>query len=374
MLKIFGFSYNPNINIYKPCVYKKEGNLNCCLKQLGKDTISFTSRSKNTDNTPVAVARNYCADTKKLQCKERTISGALANKVFQKAQQDTKYLKSTLNKALLPLFDKKQSNYDVERPIVDIEYRTKSANSIREKATQKHLYTKESVIENIHDLVGARIILGSNQKGCADKVIDKLIDCVKQSKLRIVEVENHVPNDSKHLYASQKMLHKLARAASDKYGVLVPEYITRRETGYMGIHLLVKFPDGITGEIQILGHDVAVFKELEDIPYKILQGKSVKKQYNTIKGVFEPMLPISDNPDDIENIERIKLKKEFILYTTAAYKHEREKVYNQKSKNSIPKFLTIDEFSQESKKKLHLTPDLDFNYLYKLKMLADKNA
>ena len=120
-----------------------------------------------------------------------------------------------------------------------------------------------------------------------------------------------------------------------------------------------------------VGRDVAVLKELEDVPYKILQGKSVHPEYGEIKEILSPLCPVDNNPDNPENIKRAKLKKEFIAYTAAAYKYEREKGPATKRHELVPEFLTIQEFARSQRRKIHLTPDMDFNNLYKIKSSAD---
>lgn len=376
MIKIFNFS---NVNSATSSKVNAKNALsiphfsNVKLRPLLFDTISFTSKSgkgvslDDTENT----FRESSQDSKEMQSKARSITSRLAHIIFKEADYNRSQMKRVLLQSLAPLIQLEGLMCDYEHPIYRPEFRTKSPNSIREKASQKHLQTKEGVIDNIHDLVGARIILGSNQKGCAERVIDKLIECVNSGKFKVVEIENHVSSDRKGAYISQTKLHKLAQASSDRYGIIVREGISRRETGYMGIHLLVEFPDGITGEIQILGHDVAVFKELEDVPYKILLGKSVDKEYGEIKRIISSLLPVNDDPLDPENIERLKKKKEFIAYTAAAYRHEREKEFSSTNKGIIPVFLTLEEFSAAYKRKTHLGSELDFNNLYKLKMIAD---
>lgn len=379
MLKIF----THNINVFAPRIDSSKNNSVMStstfnaprLKPLLNDCVSFTSRGKNQPVKtfePQALEKTAKAGSKDLTGKERTISNGLAHSIYTMANRDTNDLKYILRKVLGPLRPQDGMPCDDEHPVFKLESRTKGANSIREKASQKFLYSKESVINNLHDLTGARIILGNGLKGGADTVIDALIDYIQsEGKLKIVEVENHIPMDKKFQYVSQTKLHNLAKASYKKFGTFASESITRNETGYTAIHILVEFPDGITGEIQILGKDVAIFKELEDIPYKILQGKAVHPEYEEIKEILKPLLPVDDNPLNPENAARLKLRNEFIAYTTAAYKHERKKGPSSPKERLIPEFLTINEFASTQRKKLHLTPDMDFNNLYKIKSAAD---
>ena len=344
---------------------------------LDKDCVSFTSRSRTSkqanpaEQIPVSSVRISTADSKTLFKKERTITQGLAQEICLLTGAHTKELKFLLYKALGGYVQKSNLPCDSNRPIYRLEFRTKGAASLREKASQKFLTTKEGVIKNLHDLVGARIILGTSEKNAIDRVMDDIINLVKEGKLKVVEVENHLPPDSKYQYVSQTKLRKLAQVSSDKFSIFVPEKTTKNETGYTAIHLLVEFPDGICGEIQILGKDVAIFKDLEDIAYKTIRAKAVNPKYSKIVSVLKPLVPVGSDVTSEENIKRAKLRKEFIAYTAAAYKHEREKDSGASKDKIVPQFLTLEEFARTQRSKIHLTKDMDFNNLYVLKHMAD---
>ena len=382
MFKIFNFR---NVTGNYDLSNKNKGVQNQSFKNytnlapLQVDTLSFTSRAKKEQtkalSMPEVATRVSSTEAKSLTERARTITSSLANKLHQEAENDCVQLQRVLDKALLPLKARNNTPCDAKHPIYAIEYRAKSANSIREKASQKFLYKKESVIKNVHDLIGARIILGTSDPKGVNSVIDKLINCAKEGKIKITEIENLAPANKKYQYVSQTKLHQLAQASFDRFGICVPEMNTIRDSGYTAVHLLVEFPDGITGEIQILGKNVAIFKELEDISYKIIQGKSTDSKYTEIKEILSSIsLPLVANSSNPANIEKAKLRKEFVAYATAAYKFERDKEL-QSIVDDFPihSFLTLYEFSKLYGKRIHLDPKMDFNYLYRLKLYADNN-
>lgn len=379
MLKLLNFLNTSNNVVKSKSIYNNAlyNNFNLPkLNILDKDCVSFTSRAKEKkqdtpDTVKSAAVGSSSADSKTLKDKKRTITNKLAQDISAITDAHTRELKYTVGKCLSHLVQNPDLPCNYEHPIYRLEFRTKGANSIREKASQKHLTSKEGVIGNLHDLAGARIIMGTRANGSVEKVLDELSKSVKDGKLKIVEVENHIPTDTKYQYVSQAKLRKLAQISSDRFSIMVPERITRNETGYTAIHMLVEFNDGITGEIQILGKDVALFKELEDISYKVLRAKSVAPKYSSIVEILKPLVPVGTDMSTPENIARAKLRKEFIAYTTAAYKHEREKEGVASKMNTVPKFLTLDEFSRTQRGKIHLTRDMDFNNLYELKTKAD---
>lgn len=354
------------------------------LAPLKQDTISFGAKKRfsseeiakriglRTENDNIKM-QTRSLDDKRLKSKERTISNGLANVISEEAKSDTKALKGKLTKITKNLMSQKGELCTKDRPIYALEFRTKEGNSIREKASQKKLTSKEQVKRQLTDIIGARIILGDGMLGGGNLVISKLTEAVNEGKLKVIEVENHVPADKKYQYASQTVLRQLAKASSDKYGIECAERITVNASGYPAIHMLVEFPDGYIGEIQILGHDVAIFKDLEDVPHKVLLGKSVDSKYDKIKELLSPMIALDGDLNTPENIKRAKLRSEYSAYTAAAYKHERTKgpVGKKSAAHMIPTFYTIEEFKKTQKRKIHLKPEWDFNNLYRLKTQAD---
>ena len=121
-------------------------------------------------------------------------------------------------------------------------------------------------------------------------------------------------------------------------------------TGYMAIHLLTKLPNGFTGEIQILGTDIADLKEVEDLCYKVKSGKSIDKKYESIKKILKPLT----NKDDL------LLRREFNKYTRNAYIYQREMPPDSSSETM---FLPIPKY---------LPQELDFNNIYKVMRECDK--
>ncbi len=362
----------PIINNKNKSVVIKSKN----LTPLAADTVSFSGKNKAAGDVHADPNEFFVStrNSKTLTSGELTISKSLSKMIHSEAQDDLLKIKNAIKGSLSSLVSDYGVVCDSKHPIYELEFRVKTPDSIREKASQKFLPTKEAVQKGIGDIIGARIILGDNSKESNEIVLDKLLDAVKDGKLKIIEVENHTPYDRKYQYHGEDKLHELAKASSGRYGVFVREKAIKNESGYTAVHMKVAFPDGYNGEIQIIGKDVATLKELEDIPYKILQGKQVKPQYYKIKEILSPMC-ISSGLENSDHGARIKLRNEFMEYTDAAYKYEREKPPVSKRKDDIlPHFLSVPEFVQGKNERYHLTPSMDFNNLYRLKLSADKKA
>lgn len=361
------------------------------LAPLGADTVSFGAKKRNGDKYTSNDAERYLrkfnyghddsdaiiekttyASDKEMKTEIRSITRQLASQVHYEADGNLKRFISYMNKAMGPLKTKAGETSNREHPVINMKFRTKDPDSIREKSTQKGLRTKEEVKERITDIIGGRIVLGDGMEGGGELVIDKITQAVKDGKFKVIEAENHTPLDQKYKYVSQKKLSELTKASAKRFGSPARNVHTKNQTGYTAVHLLVEFPDGYKGEIQILGYDVLLFKEIEDITYKILQNKSVDEKYGEIKKIMEPLLPVSPDVDDPRNIERAKKREEFVNYIDACYKHQRTKAAMEKRRQrGIPEFLSLNEFKNTRKNKIHLDESMDFNNLYKIKNRAD---
>lgn len=218
------------------------------------------------------------------------------------------------------------------------------------------------------DIVGARIVLEhSSDESAAFDVLNGLMQAAKDGKLKITTIENHIPSKDKlpegktlldYAYTSKSQLAALQKASGAKL------INNESKTGYMAIHINVEFDDeefnryrgiygGYGGEIQIIGHDVKILKDIEDLCYKIKDNKAVAGEaYQEFKDYFTKYYNDSN-------------KKDFDDYTYSLYLHQREITKNADKNNSFP---TIEELGFADK----LPKELDFNNLKKIKNKCDK--
>lgn len=243
-------------------------------------------------------------------------------------------------------------NITNQRPVLAITSRKKSAKSIAEKMGHMKLTSKNDALENIHDMVGIRILVSNSDKKSGEYVGDKLLKAVKNGWIKISEIEVYrnpaLSPASRYDYIDEKRLDAIAMASRKK--VKDFNYVIRQtDFGYSAIHMGVNLPGGIKGEIQIISPRVAAFKDIEDICYKGLSGKTLPKGYARLKASFEKLDP--------------KINKEaydeFAEYTRQAYAFERKR----RSRDTGP-FLSIPEGSK-------IPPRLDFNYIAGIKEELD---
>ncbi len=161
--------------------------------------------------------------------------------------------------------------------------------------------TIDGIKHYANDIVGARIVLNDKSNECAERLISALTRAVSSGDLKIVSVENIIPDErfllkkttlNDYLYVTNKQFRPLEKAAD----IEVKDKVSK--TGYMAVHINVDLSDdeiykstpdcnGFQGEIQIIGRDVERLKEIEDLCYKLKTNKKLKGcSYSSFKDAF----------------------------------------------------------------------------------------
>ena len=342
------------------CTYPK-------LKQLDKDTVSFTA-SAELNRTLMEAFNN------KDVCKS----------VHENSKEAAADFQNTLNSYLGDLISTEENP---KLPIHHIEYRIKSPESIREKAAEKlgtsilnnvqntfNPNNPKDLKKNIGDLIGARIVLDNFDKKDTVKIIDKLAQACTNGDLKITKIQCYQPeNSDKNLkYFNDKDILKLKKAANtNKPSNDLTKLVKQdKKTGYIGVHLdvdlsnpdkYVSNKDNYHGEIQILGYDVSMLKNVEDLCYKLESNKDLKRDNIAYKPFSKYFLHyLNLKPETKNNFEE---------YTRKAYIIQRQKepkrIKGKQEKVTLP---TIKECEMTGK----IPEELDFNTLYKMKNVCDE--
>ena len=316
---------------------QKYGN----LAPLSRDTVSFGATKKEIWNDEQD-GNIY------------GISEKDAREIQKEAVAPAKYLDIKLNEILGDLVKPAKNADTSQYPIQEIKTRIKDDYSIVEKSKTRKWNSKEEVTKNMTDIVGARIIMADTTKEKVDRVIDRITNAVEKNQIKILEIENYRPDPEENEYgaiiktydyASSASLKRLKLACDEANNSSIRKVDEDMPSGYMAIHMLVQLPNGYTGEIQILGEEVERLKDVEDMAFKVKNGKHLKKYPNVEKSI-----KVLANRDDVI------LRKEFNRYTRDAYLYQREKEL-QKGRGRIDKrFLSIP---------VYLPKNLDFNEIEK---------
>ncbi len=370
MLNIQPVSFRNNFN------YNLRKNISSTkLAPLSKDTVSFTGERQLTDIRAIV--------------KE---SGADFDEIHQNASVAEGALKKTLNRALSPFVITEDNPKGIIEPI---SVRTKSPESIEEKVISVlaeavkqadpsllfKIENSQSIKEHVDDIIGARVILDKSDPKDNVAIVDALISLVRNNELKIKKIEMIVPSDKNiSPYFDRDDIERLVLEVNKKRNHNNPVKFKPKtsKTGYCALHIDLDLSDrnkkaiydGYSGEIQIMGCDVAKLKDVEDLCYKIKQDKSIAGRHpaydtfvNHLNKYFKYENPKKSEEDNKEIAELYKAF--FKEYTYKAYIIQRKKDKNSPNCDILP---TLKECGMEGK----LPEDLDFNYLRMLKDSCDK--
>lgn len=343
------------------------------LKPLNKDTVSFTG------------VVEYKA--------------ALNNKdVCQKLHQDAKATNDCLKAILEQYFGGLvyDENLNPNGIIEPVQARVKSADSIEEKVSDKIRDALESKDDDIRDKIfaprnekaikgrvrdisGTRIVVSEAFGEAMESVVDNLCRMIEDENLIIDQIENHTsPSDDAIPYFNSEQLQKieesinLVREVNGLDSIIIEEKSSK--TGYMALHLSIdtrqvpklRKQQGFWSELQIIGSDVAMLKDIEDFCYKLKKGMAIKSEDISYKPFEQFFL---DAYNDVEHYPDVK--EAFKEYTIQAYKGQRNRRPSDEeaddSTNWAYKYPTIKECGLEGK----IPPVLDFNILARIKRDCD---
>lgn len=346
------------------------------LAPLAHDTVNFTG---NIDEWKVAI------DNKEI-----------CSAVTENAIPTNEYLEEILKKYFnQDVYDKRTNPKGKIEPI---RTRVKTTDSLEEKVSakireilnskggdiSKRIFSPQSIDDvkkHVKDISGARIVVKEAFGDAIDDVVDNLCTMIEEENLIIAEIENHVSPDKSALpYFTNEQLEKIKTSVNkvrnengcSDVGLQIKTSPTK--TGYMALHLSIdtryapKFRkhQGYWSELQIIGSDVELLKDIEDFCYKLKKEMGVVS-HDVAYTPFEEFFLSSYN--DTEHYPEVK--KAFDEYTIKAYKSQR----NRKPSNDIQddtsdwayKYPTIKECGLEGK----IPPMLDFNILARVKRDCD---
>lgn len=269
-----------------------------------------------------------------------------------------------------------------KNPILEIHDREKSVESIIEKSATRKWTSVKEIFDNMTDLNGVKIVARKKAgKEEMDSILDRLVPMITSGQLELKEIEIKRPEaikqlspkeQEKHDYASLSMLKKLVEIQEGVWNTkkTSKENIRRVTFGkpqytkgnYCALHLLLDLPnkDARVFEAQFMGAYVGAGKDLDDIIFKILDGKHVDKKYTRIKKLIEEL-----KADTTGALDR------FMQYRKIALLGLREKELREASANkatgkNVKLFISAEKYN--------LTPEYDYNTLMELKIDCDKKS
>lgn len=257
------------------------------------------------------------------------------------------------------------TRYSPGNIIYKITDRAKTPDSILEKAQTNGWNTKSDILNKMTDLNGGKLILRDGSREGFDIILERLTKSIKYGQVILKEIENKRPSITQKMkgkdvcqydYVLPEKLESLRDMSkkihpSEKVRYIPVDYT---QSNYPAIHLLMRLPgEDWTFELQLMGYDVALYKDLDDILWKILNNKNVDKKFKKIEEIIKPL----NEPGNV------KLKEQFNKYRSNVFLFQRSKApHIRKSDKYVERFLPIsDEIEDSEMREL-----LDMNNLYSI--------
>lgn len=333
-------------------------------KPLAKDMVSFkagvTNAKKLTKNVRDAVfdqTKKSAGDLKD------ACSAETARKIIETHQKS--------HNKNLKLFKKKFSGWLTEKGApnyITLLDRLKGVFSLQLKTASLEIgrLPNVEILKNINDVSGFCFVLENNDS--FELLVNFFTDMIKHGEVNPTEVEYHrLPPTYKGSkidkeYNSLNPIY-MQKLKNTIYDVKNPTYQLWKEvdsrSGYSGLHMVIKNPDGTKSELQIMTRAMADLKHYENLYYKSRNGKPLAPKYSILEPVLKPIKPV-----DLENLteEEKFLQKALTKYTQEAYTERLKCPYDRKV------FLKVAEAKSLNAKEKELLEPYDFN---KIKLLVD---
>ncbi len=202
-------------------------------------------------------------------------------------------------------------------PIEDVRGRAKGILSIWEKANTREWNSLTEVYKNMTDLNGVKCVLRDSSPENVNKVLGLLLGAITSGVLILEEAEVKRPEDAKLLkksevakydYIQPVYMKKFVKDAQKASGKTVkydddPDY---SKSNYTAVHFLFRFPgQKRVFEFQLMGHDVSVFKGMDDLFFKILNNKRVDDEFKPIENLIKPLMK-EGNEDYLEKFNKYR--------------------------------------------------------------------
>ena len=241
---------------------------------------------------------SFGATEKVLKSRKNGINKKTAKIVHDEA----KIIQEEINRFIYSIFGDMLVTADKPNNIIEyVKGRAKTPDSIVEKSETLGLNTKAAVFLNMTDLNGIKIVLRDGSKAATKKVLDRLYQYISKGFLILEEVENKRPAEAKKLkgrdaskwdYSEPTHLDHFvenSETSMDKKVNYVPVDYT--SANYPAIHFLFRLPgQKRVFELQLMGRNIAIFKDFDDKIYKIINNKNVEEEFQSLVDILKPII------------------------------------------------------------------------------------
>lgn len=303
----------------------------------------------------------------------------LATRIHKAALKRQEYVHDFVNKLYGDLVATDKNPNGV---ILHLQDRAKEPYSIAQKAASRQWKAEDEIVESMTDLNAYKAVL--NRKATQadmDMILDRLIPMITSEQASIYEIEVKLPSAIKGLPAREQAKYYATSKAKIQNLIEVqesvwnspntsPENIRKVKFGkpqytpanYCALHILIglnnkpiqlfegQYQFALTGER----------KELDDVLFKLLDGKEVNKKYNPIANLIKALK--EDTTGALERFKQYRKDANFALV-------------QQEIKEGATKTIIRKEGQLYlSSRNYSLPPEYDLNNLWELKQACDKKA
>jgi len=133
--------------------------------------------------------------------------------------------------------------------------------------------TPADVLDNLWDAVGTRVVLRDSSPATMSQLTSKLVAAINNGELDVVKIENLYGSDAHLPYLSPENTAEIQEEANLK--------VTQKpyESGYTATTIFVKYPDGVRGEIQLIGEQALKIANAEHLVYNAFLNKPYLGSY-----------------------------------------------------------------------------------------------
>lgn len=226
------------------------------------------------------------------------------------------------------------------KQLITIGERIKGIFSARQKTGSRNWSSRDEILQGMTDLSGHCIIL--EERRAFTECMNRFIKLIKSGKIIIAKTEEINADEIKglpveyhvippkyrrgkivesHDSLSPQKLQELKKTLIDVYN---PSYkmsdTVDSISGYSGLHVIVKTHGGHFSEIKFLTRAMADVQHVENMLYKIRNGKTLPDKYSYIETILAELKPLPEYASDKERKEYEKLSKAISKYTLEVYK------------------------------------------------------
>lgn len=256
----------------------------------------------------------------------------------------------------------------IESGRVTLADRIKGEYSIRQKTGSRLWGNEDSIMSHMTDISGFCFIL--EDKKAFNDTINRFMKLIKSNKIRVArseEISEGLPVE----YHRIPPMYKRGQVA-EEYEPFNPAKIQEFKntlintyqpasrmsdtidsvSGYSALHVIVKNPDGTFSEIKFMDRTMADVHKVENLFYKVRNGKNINPKYSYLETILAPLKPLSEYATEAEKKEYEKLIKAVSKYTTEVYKFALKNPYIKNAELPIPTDPLIEQYDFNKLRKL----------------------